>query len=283
MDNGCNRWKILNRLYPLLSAAIFVLLTFCFVFADARLFASAAQMSEIQRRGYIKIAVKENLRPLAFRDASGQLQGLEVDLAKRLTVDLLGKEDSFRLYPVKNQDRLSAVVDDKVDLAIARVTATSSRARLVSFSVPYYFDGTALLTKDNTVQQLSHLTKRKIAVLDRSSTIATVRYYLPSAELVGVDSYQAAIALLEKDAVAAFAADGSVLIGLTQQSPQYRILQDKLSTEPLSVVMPKGLQYDEMRRKVNFAIARYIDSGWLAERIKYWGLPTKDGEWGLGQ
>ncbi|KAF3883695.1 MULTISPECIES: transporter substrate-binding domain-containing protein [Nostocales] len=275
MGNGCNRWKTIDRLYPLLSAAIFVLLAFCFVFADARLSASAAQLSEIQRRGYIKIAVKDNLRPLAFRDASGQLQGLEIDLAKALTVDLLGKEDLVRLQPVINQDRLSAVLEDKVDIGIARVTATSSRARLVSFSVPYYFDGSVLLTKDNTVQQLSHLTKRKIAVLDRSSTIAAVRYYLPSAELVGVDSYQAAIALLEKDAVAAFAADGSVLSGFVQQYPQYRILLTKLSTEPLSVVMPKGLQYDELRRRVNVAIARYIDSGWLSERLKYWGLPNQ--------
>jgi polar amino acid transport system substrate-binding protein len=36
--------------------------------------------------------------------------------------------------------------------------------------------------------------------------------------------------------------------------------------------MPRGLQYDEFRREVNEAIARYIAQGWLKERIKYWGL-----------
>ena len=37
--------------------------------------------------------------------------------------------------------------------------------------------------------------------------------------------------------------------------------------------MPKGLQYDELRRKVNSAILNYLETGWLQERISYWGLP----------
>jgi polar amino acid transport system substrate-binding protein len=37
--------------------------------------------------------------------------------------------------------------------------------------------------------------------------------------------------------------------------------------------MPKGLQYDELRRNVNQAIARYLEQGWLQQRSQYWGLP----------
>ncbi|NJM73632.1 MAG: transporter substrate-binding domain-containing protein [Scytonema sp. RU_4_4] len=274
MDNGCNRWKAACQLHLLISAAIFFLLTFSFVtVADTQLSASAAEMSEIQRRGYINIAVKDNLRPLGFRNANGNLQGLEIDLARALAVDLLGKADAVKLQPVTNRDRLSAVLDHKVDMAIARVTATTSRSRLVSFSVPYYFDGTVLVTKDTSLQRLSDLTKRKIAVLKSSSTIADVRYYAPNAELVGVNSYQEAFTLLENNAANAFAADASVLSGWVQQYPQYRLLPSKLSTQPLSVVMPKGLQYDPLRRRVNEAIARYINSGWLKQRATYWGLP----------
>ena len=273
MDNGCNRWKAVCRLHLLISAAIFLLLSFSYVIADTQLSASAAEMPEIQRRGYVNIAVKDNLRPLGFRDASGNLQGLEIDLAKALAVDLVGKADAVKLQPVANRDRLSAVLDHKVDMAIARVTATSSRSRLVSFSVPYYFDGAVLVTKDTSSQRLSDLAKRKIAVLKNSSTIANVRYYLPNAELVGVDSYQEAFALLENNAANAFAADASVLSGWVQQYPQYRLLPTKLSTEPLSVVMPKGLQYDELRRRINQAIARYINSGWLQQRATHWGFP----------
>jgi polar amino acid transport system substrate-binding protein len=271
MNNRCNRWLAINPLHLVLSAAIFII--FCFSIFATGFSASAAQWPDIQRRGYFNIAVKDNLRPLGFRDANGNLQGLEIDLAKRLAVDLLGKDDAVKLQPVGNRDRLSVVLNHKVDFAIARVTATNSRARLVSFSVPYYYDGSFIVTKDTAIQQLRDLAKRKIAVIKHSSTIAQLRYYVPNAELVGVDSYQQAREQIESNTVAAFAADASVLSGWVQQYPQYRLLPTKLSTEPLSVVMPKGLQYDELRRQINEAIARYTAQGWLEERVKYWGLP----------
>jgi len=235
--------------------------------------AFAAEMPEIQERGYLTIAVKDNLRPLGFKDAKGNLQGLEIDLAQRLAVDLLGKADGVKFKPVANRDRLSVVLDKKVDFAIARVTATESRSRIVSFSVPYYLDSTVLVTKDASVQQLRNLAKQKIAVLNNSSTIAKVRYYVPNAELVGVNSYKEAREQIDSSAAAAFAADASVLSGWVQQYPQYRLLPIKLSTEPLAVVMPKGLQYDPLRRNVNEAIARYLAEGWLQQRSQYWGLP----------
>ncbi|MCC5599298.1 transporter substrate-binding domain-containing protein [Nostoc favosum] len=271
MYNGCNRWQVITRLHLALSATIFWIC--CFSIVGTGLTASAAEMPEIQQRGYLTVAVKDNLRPLGFRDANGNLQGLEIDLAQQLALDLVGKAEAVKLEPVANRDRLSVVLDKKVDFAIARVTATESRSRIVSFSVPYYLDSTVLVTKDPSVQKLSDLAKQKIAVLNNSSTIAKVRYFVSNAELVGVNSYQEARDKIESNAAFAFAADASVLSGWVQQYPQYRLLPIKLSTEPLSVVMPKGLQYDELRRNVNQAIARYLAEGWLQQRVQYWGLP----------
>ncbi|BAY32655.1 glutamine ABC transporter, glutamine-binding protein GlnH [Nostoc carneum NIES-2107] len=255
-------------LYPLS-----FLLIVCLCFLGTVPIASAAQMPEIQRRGYFTIAVKDNLRPLGFRDAKGNLQGLEIDLAQRLASDLLGRANAVKLQPVANRDRLSVVFNNQVDFAIARVTATESRSRLVSFSVPYYFDGSYVVVKDTEIQRINDLAKRKIAVLNNSTTIADVRYYVSNAELVGVNSYEEAREKIESNAVSAFAADASVLSGWVQQYPQYRLLPTKLSTAPLSVVMPKGLQYDDLRLQVNGAIARYIDEGWLKKRAQFWGLP----------
>jgi len=274
MNNGCNRWKAITRLHLVLSATLILILSF--YFADSQLTANAAEMPEIKQRGYLNIAVKNNLRPLGFTDVRGKLQGLEIDLAVKLSQDLLGKENAVKLKPVSNRDRMNVVLNNQVDLTIARVTATESRARLVSFSVPYYFDGTVLLTKDASAQRLADFARRKIAVLKKSSTIAEVKYYIPNAELVGVNSYEEARSLLEKNNCDAFAADASVLSGWVQQYSGYRLLSTKLSTQPLSVVMPKGLQYDELRQQVNEAIARYIANGWLTERVKYWGLPQSE-------
>ncbi|HLO88594.1 MAG TPA: transporter substrate-binding domain-containing protein [Nostocaceae cyanobacterium] len=271
MDNGCNRWSIISRLHLVLSAT---LLFFCLFCLGTESLASAAPLSKIQERGYLIVGIKDNIRPLGFRDANSNLQGLEIDLAKELAKDLLGKADAVRFQPVANRDRLSVVFEDKVDFAIARITATESRARLVSFSVPYYFESVNLVTKNTSARELKDLNSLKIAVLNNSSTIYQVKNFIPKSELVGVDSYSAAREKLESNQADAFAADGSVLSGWVQENPEYRLITTRLSAQPLSVAMPKGLQYDELRRRVNGAIARYIATGWLKQRAESWGLIT---------
>ncbi len=232
-----------------------------------------AELEKIKRRGSLIVAVKDNLRPLGFRDATGNLQGLEIDIAKHLAEELLGKPDAVVLKPVKNIDRLNVVLEGQVDLTIAKVTGNESRSRLVFLSNPYYLDGTGLVTKDASVTKLADLTTATIAVIKGSSTIPVVKYALPTAKLVGVDSYEAARELLENGAARAFAADNSVLTGWVQEYPQYRMLPERLSGEALCIVMPKGVQYAKLQQRVNEAIARWQASGWLAERIAAWGLP----------
>jgi len=232
-----------------------------------------ATFNEIQQRGKLIVGVKDNLRPLGFRDTSGNLQGLEIDIAKRLAEELLGKADAVVLKPVQNLDRLNVVIEDKVDLAIARVTQNESRLRVVDLSRPYYMDGTSLITKDASVKQVSDLSTKAIAVLKSSNTIAIIKYALPTAKLRGVNSYQEARTLLENGSASAFAADASVLTGWVQDYPQYRLLPAKLSGEALCIVMPKGLQHTALQERVNQAILRWQASGWLAERVAAWGLP----------
>lgn len=234
----------------------------------------AAELREIRQRGYLIVAVKDNLPPLGFRAPTGQLRGLEIELAHYLARALLGR-DAVVLKPVSNSERLEVVQTGEVDLTIARVTATAARFRVVNFSTPYYFDGTGLITKAAGIQNLSDLADQKVAILAGSSTIAGLRFILPSARLVGVQSYQEAQSLLAAGTVKAFAADASILSYWAQQVPQYHVLPSRLSAEPLSVALPRGLQYDPLRREVNQAIAQSKATGWLPARIRYWGLPNE--------
>lgn len=246
---------------------------FAFYLWQFALVGNAAELKDILQRGYLIVAVKDNLRPLGFRDAAGNLQGLEIDLAKRLAQEILGNSEAIKFVPVTNSDRLRVVLEGQADLTIARVTATAARDRIVRFSIPYYMDGIALVTKQPNVRSLGDLTQQKIAILKGSSTIAKVRFILPKAQLVGVDSYEEGRSLLESNNAVAFAADVSVLTGWVQEYSQYRLLPTLLSAEPLSVVMPKGIQYDDLRRVVNEAIMRGKTQGWLPQLATSWGLP----------
>lgn len=239
----------------------------------------AAELAEIVERGYLVVGVKDNVRPLGFRDEAGQLQGLEIDLARRLGEQLLGNPEAVVLQPLSNRDRLLAVVEDRVDLAIARVTATRPRSHQVQFSDAYYLDGTALITLDPFVERLGDIRQQTIAVLAGSSTIAVVRHRLPEARLIGVASYQEARSRLESGDAVAFAADVSVLSGWVQEYPEYHLIPSLLSTEPLCVVMPRGLQYDALYRQVSDNIRRWQREGWLEQQALRWGLPWANRGW----
>lgn len=232
---------------------------------------AAREWSEIESAEELKVAVKDNLRPLGFKDGNDNLVGLEIDLARKLAEELLGDRDAVEFSVVNNRERLQVVLEDEVDLAIARVAVTTSRSRIVDFSPHYYLDGTGIITKAE-IKNPNQLSQSRIVVLENSATIAVVRNRLPDATLIGADSYQEALELIETNRAEAFAGDRSVLTGWIQQYPSYQLLPERLSGAALAVVMPKGLQYQELRSKVDRAIAGWQESGWLAERIEYWGL-----------
>lgn len=234
--------------------------------------AQAGTLKEIQQRRKLIVAVKDNVPLLGFRDGAGNLQGLEIDIARKLATEIFGNPDSIQLLPVANQDRLKVAIEGNVDLTIARVTITATRSRVVDFSRSYYLDGTGVITKQANLNQNRDLIGKKVAVLNYSTTIATLQYMIPQAQLVGVNSYQQAQSLLNAGKVVAIAADRSLLLGWRKNDSSYHIFPDKLSTEALGIVIPKGLQYDPLRQLVDRSIQRWQADGWIQARIRYWGL-----------
>ncbi|MDX2231001.1 MAG: transporter substrate-binding domain-containing protein [Leptolyngbyaceae cyanobacterium bins.349] len=233
----------------------------------------AADLQTIKRRGRLVVAVKDNLPPLGFRDPAGRLQGFEIDLARQIAMELLGNPDALELKPALNQDRLNAVLAGDVDVAIAHVTLTPSRLRIVNFSSPYYRDGAAIATPYASLQSLADLAGKPIAVLDRSSTVEALRRALPSAILIPVQSYEDAKIAVETGRAIAVAADASILVGWVRQLPTYRLLTPLLSRQELAIVLPKGRQHEELRQEINQILTRLLTSGWLQQRANYWGLP----------
>lgn len=240
--------------------------------------AVAAELSEIRDRGYITIAVKDNRAPLSSLDELGNFSGYEIDIARRLAEELLGDETAVAFVPVRNVERINAVIANEVDIAIAAITLTEPRRRIVDFSNPYYLDGTAFITQSPAVTRLEDLRLGVVSVLNRSSSVPHVRFILPGARLVGVNSYAEGQALLTSGEVDAFAGDASVLTSWLQDtevpSGEYRMLPNLLSADPLAIAIPKGIQHKELREQINAAIRRWYQEGWLQERAEFWGLPS---------
>ncbi len=239
---------------------------------------AAESLQGIRERGRLIVAVKDNTRPLGFKGTNGQLQGLEIDIARRLSQEILGKPDRVDFQPVKNQERLRVLLDGKVDLTIARLSINTSRSRVVDFSRPYYRETTGIVTNSPNIRQARDLAQKRVAVLQGSSTALVLAHRLSQAKLVPVASYQAAKDLLDRHQVAAFGTDKSLLVGWVQEYPQYRLLPSDLTgstvntRELIAIAMPRGRKYDPLWRFVDETLQKWEKEGWLQARIRYWGL-----------
>ncbi len=232
--------------------------------------AQATELREIVRRKRLIVGVKDNLRPLGYRDSSGQLVGFEIDLARRLAQDLLGPGASVELRPLSNGDRLPALLRGEVDVVIAQVTVTGDRRRLVQFSPPYYTSGLQVITNQPHLSQVSAL--QRLGILRGSDAVALLQAKFPRLTLVPYDSYQAARRGLEQGEVEAFGADTVVLAGWLQGAEGYRALGSVLSVEPLAIALPKGLQHEPLRQAIATLVNRWQAEGWLLQEQLRWGL-----------
>src|ERR1700746_3461991 len=113
-----------------------VLGSFVAALGMATTMASADELADIKQRGVLRVGTKADYRPFGFRDASGNIVGLEPDLAsdmaKRLGVKL-------ELVPVVGSNRMQFLQQGKVDLLIATMGDTPERRKVVDIVEPNYY------------------------------------------------------------------------------------------------------------------------------------------------
>jgi polar amino acid transport system substrate-binding protein len=222
-------------------------------------------IARIRRRGYLIVGIQTQIRPLAFGETP---QGLEIELAQKLALGLLGQESAVRFVPLLHRDRLPAIQAGQVDLVIAGLTRTNARQRVIRMTAPYYFDGLGVIMRRSAEVKAPNLAQGPIAVLAGSEAIAVVKSRWPLARLVAVGSYQAAYDAMEAGQAQAFVGDRSVLIGWQQEFPQYRCLADRLSSAPLAIGLAKG--QDDLAWAIDRQLLHL--GPWLKAAIPRWGL-----------
>ncbi len=100
--------------------------------------AFADSLATIRERGVLHVGTKIDYHPYGFQTETGDIVGLEPDLAEdvavRFGVDL-------RLVPVLTATRLRYLVAGRIDLIIATMGINKERARIVEFVDPPYYAG----------------------------------------------------------------------------------------------------------------------------------------------
>jgi polar amino acid transport system substrate-binding protein len=99
--------------------------------------------NKVMGRGKIVIGVKADYKPWGFRDESGNLVGMEIDMAKDVA-EKMGVE--LELVAVQSSNRMQFLEQGKIDLMIATMSDRKDRREIVGIVGPnYYTSGTNLL------------------------------------------------------------------------------------------------------------------------------------------
>ncbi|MGH1428788.1 MAG: transporter substrate-binding domain-containing protein [Arenicella sp.] len=102
-----------------------------------------ATWNKIMERGEIVVGVKSDTKPWGFLNSSGELIGMEVDMAKEVA-DKLGVK--LKLVGVQSSNRMQFLEQGKIDLMIATMSDRDDRRKIVGVALPnYYSSGTNVM------------------------------------------------------------------------------------------------------------------------------------------
>jgi len=110
---------------------------------------SAAQCTnevwnKVMSRGKLVVGVKADYKPWGYRDESGNIIGMEVDMAQ-LVADAMGVE--LEVVAVQSSNRMQFLEQGKTDMMIATMSDRPDRRKIVGITQPnYYTSGTNVLS-----------------------------------------------------------------------------------------------------------------------------------------
>lgn len=207
--------------------------------------AAAAQagpiMDRILEKEELVIGLTATQPPLSVKAQSGQIIGLDADLAKSIALNM---GVNIKFTTMKFAELLPALKAGKIDMIISSMTMTPRRNLNVAFVGPYYVSGKGILTKARNIAefQAAHGLNKdgfKVAALKNSTSQDFVTGTAPKATLVKVQSYDEALELLFQDKINALIADYPFCAFSAYRHKDKGLVaaQSKLTFEPLGIAV----------------------------------------------
>jgi polar amino acid transport system substrate-binding protein len=204
----------------------------------------SAVLGRIVKEKTLRVGISGNQPPLNFKTKSGELMGLEIDLARGLAATM-GVEVQFVQKPFG--DLLEAVAKGEVDLVMSGMSITPERNMKVAFVGPYHLSGKAILTKSSLLAAAENAediddTQLKLSALRGSTSARFVEAVFPDAQLSETDDHDQAVALVIDDKVQAMVADFEACLLRVMLNPKANLTMTSkpLTIEPIGIAVAPG-------------------------------------------
>jgi glutamate/aspartate transport system substrate-binding protein len=222
--------------------------------------AASAQTSEglsptlaaIKKDHVVRLGYRESSPPFSFMDPSNRPIGYSLELCEAIVEEIGIEVDDANLrieyVKVTSDDRIPAVVQNKIDLECGSTTANAERGKQVAFSPLMFVAGTKLMVpKASTISAPKDL-QGKTVVVTKGTTNEQAMHTLDKKFSLGLNivaspDHEQSYQTLVDGKADAFATDDILLYGLIARhkaQDKYKVVGDYLSYDPYGIMFRKG-------------------------------------------
>ncbi len=209
-------------------------------------------LANIKMAHVVRLGYRESSPPFSFLDQANRPIGYSLELCEAI-VDEIGVEvDDANLkieyVKVTSDDRIPAVVQNKIDLECGSTTANAERSKQVAFSPLIFVAGTKLMVpKASTISGAADL-KGKTVVVTKGTTNEQAMHNVDKKFALGLNitaspDHEQSYQMLVDQKADAFATDDILLYGLIARhkaQDKFRVTGEYLSYDPYGIMFRKG-------------------------------------------
>jgi polar amino acid transport system substrate-binding protein len=200
--------------------------------------AGTPTMDRINESGVLRVGVTGGQPPFNMKTKSGEIIGMEIDLARALASSMGVKVE----FVQKDFAQLLAAVEKgDIDIALSGMTMTSERNRRVAFAGPYFISGKGLITTSASLAKADDPSdigagSFTLVALDGSTSYDLLaQAKAKESKLVAVKNYDKGIEMVISGKADAMLADFPICLVAALQNPDAGIqgVIAPLTFEPL--------------------------------------------------
>src|SRR6476619_3494437 len=209
-------------------------------------------LAAIKNAHVVRLGYRESSPPFSFLDQANRPIGYSLELCEAV-VDEIGVEvddPNLKIEYVKvtSDDRIQAVLQNKIDLECGSTTANAERSKQVAFSPLMFVAGTKLMVpKASSISAVTDM-KGKTVVVTRGTTNEQAMHnadkkYSLGLNIVTSPDHEQSYQMLVDGKADAFATDDILLYGLIARhkaQDKFRVTGEYLSYDPSGIMFRKG-------------------------------------------
>lgn len=245
-------------------------LALCTVAAQAQM----RSLDQIVRDGTLRVGVNPNFPPMSSYGKTNELEGFDVDVARRIA-ELL--DVKIKLVPTATAQRVAFLTSGRIDIALGALTRTPARARLIDFTAPLHTESMGVLTTDRVnVERWQDLDSSDITLVNMRGNLSVelLKEKLPNPKVLLVDGNADTVRALAQGRADALVENTDLFMNFTRnyRNVNWRVLDESIFVAYCGIGLAKG--NTDLRHFLNIVLFDLHTSGFINERWEHWfGAP----------